>query len=86
MSIQGRNVLVAGGGIAGMAASLLLGNAGASVTMIERVAEPEAAGAGLLLQPNGLAVLSALGLDGKLEHGSRQLTDGLALRDARGPC
>ena len=84
MSVEGRTVLVAGGGIAGMAVSLLLGNAGASVTMIERVAEPEAVGAGLLLQPNGLAVLGALGLDGELERGSRQLGDGLALRDARG--
>ena len=52
--------------------------------MVERVAAPEAVGAGLLLQPNGLAVLRALGVGGELERGARRLGDGLALRDASG--
>lgn len=69
MSIQGRTVVVAGGGIAGMATALLLTKAGALVTVIELVAAPEAVGAGLLLQPNGLAALCALGLGGELERG-----------------
>jgi 2-polyprenyl-6-methoxyphenol hydroxylase-like FAD-dependent oxidoreductase len=60
--LQGCNVVVAGGGIGGMTAALLLGSAGASVRLLERVAEPAAVGAGILLQPNGLAVLDALGL------------------------
>jgi 2-polyprenyl-6-methoxyphenol hydroxylase-like FAD-dependent oxidoreductase len=55
--LQGCNVVIAGGGIGGMTAALLLGSAGASVTLLERVAEPAAVGAGILLQPNGLAVL-----------------------------
>lgn len=84
MSIQGGTVVVAGGGIAGMAAALLLAKAGALVTAVERVAAPEAVGAGLVLQPNGLAVLRALGLGGELERGAYRLTDGLALRDASG--
>ena len=62
MPVQGCDVVVAGGGIGGMTAALLLGSAGASVTLLERVAEPAAVGAGILLQPNGLAVLYALGL------------------------
>jgi 2-polyprenyl-6-methoxyphenol hydroxylase-like FAD-dependent oxidoreductase len=84
MSIRGRTVVVAGGGIAGMAAALLLARTGALVTVVERVAAPEAVGAGLLLQPNGLAVLRALGLGGELERSSHRLVDGIALRDACG--
>jgi 2-polyprenyl-6-methoxyphenol hydroxylase-like FAD-dependent oxidoreductase len=84
MSIRGRTVVVAGGGIAGMGVALLLAKAGALVTVVERVAAPEAVGAGLLLQPNGLAVLRALGIGGELERGAHRLADGLALRDASG--
>jgi 2-polyprenyl-6-methoxyphenol hydroxylase-like FAD-dependent oxidoreductase len=58
----GLDVVVAGAGIGGAATALLLVNAGARVTLVERVAEPRAVGAGILLQPNGLAVLYGLGL------------------------
>ena len=38
--------------------------------MLERVQDPKAVGAGILLQPNGLAVLYGLGLQAALrEHG-----------------
>ena len=85
MSAHERVIVVAGGGIAGMATALLLGRAGASVTMVERVAAPEAVGAGLILQPNGLAVLHALGLGAELERGSRRYdAGGVFLRDAGG--
>jgi 2-polyprenyl-6-methoxyphenol hydroxylase-like FAD-dependent oxidoreductase len=56
------DVIVVGAGIGGLAAALLLGRSGRSVLVLERVAEPADVGAGLLLQPNGLAVLDALGL------------------------
>jgi 2-polyprenyl-6-methoxyphenol hydroxylase-like FAD-dependent oxidoreductase len=56
------DVVVVGAGIGGAATALLLANAGARVTLLERVAEPRAVGAGILLQPNGLAVLYGLGL------------------------
>lgn len=55
-------VVVAGAGIGGAATALLLARAGARVTLCERVPEPHAVGAGILLQPNGLAVLYGLGL------------------------
>jgi 2-polyprenyl-6-methoxyphenol hydroxylase-like FAD-dependent oxidoreductase len=84
VSTQGRTVVVAGGGIAGMATALLLARAGASVELLERVATPEAVGAGLVLQPNGLAVLHGLGLSGELERDAHRLPEGLALRDAGG--
>jgi 2-polyprenyl-6-methoxyphenol hydroxylase-like FAD-dependent oxidoreductase len=53
---------VVGCGVAGQAAAILLADAGHTVTIFERFAEPRPVGAGLLLQPTGLAVLRALGL------------------------
>jgi salicylate hydroxylase len=50
MTINGRTVVVAGGGIAGMAAALLLAAQGGLVTVVERVAAPGAVGAGLVLE------------------------------------
>jgi 2-polyprenyl-6-methoxyphenol hydroxylase-like FAD-dependent oxidoreductase len=57
-----RHAVVAGAGIGGAGVALLLANAGWRVSLHERVAEPRAVGAGILLQPNGLAVLYGLGL------------------------
>jgi 2-polyprenyl-6-methoxyphenol hydroxylase-like FAD-dependent oxidoreductase len=51
-----------GGGTAGPAAALLLARAGHDVVLFERVPDPKAVGAGILLQPTGLAVLRRLGL------------------------
>jgi 2-polyprenyl-6-methoxyphenol hydroxylase-like FAD-dependent oxidoreductase len=52
---------VVGAGTAGPAAAVLLARAGARVTLFERVEAPTPVGAGLLLQPTGLAVLARLG-------------------------
>jgi 2-polyprenyl-6-methoxyphenol hydroxylase-like FAD-dependent oxidoreductase len=81
--MQGCNVVIAGGGIGGMTAALLLGSAGASVTLLEQVAEPAAVGAGILLQPNGLAVLYALGLAEQLQRAAWR-TPPAAIRDPTG--
>jgi 2-polyprenyl-6-methoxyphenol hydroxylase-like FAD-dependent oxidoreductase len=54
---------IVGCGVAGQAAAIFLADAGHDVTIFERFAEPRPIGAGLLLQPTGLAVLRALGLD-----------------------
>jgi 2-polyprenyl-6-methoxyphenol hydroxylase-like FAD-dependent oxidoreductase len=55
-------IAVVGCGVAGQAAAALLADAGHEITVFERFAEPRPVGAGLLLQPTGLAVLRALGL------------------------
>ena len=60
VSLEKLSVGVVGGGIAGAAAALMLGRLGAQVTLYEQVIEPRAVGAGILLQPMGLAVLRAL--------------------------
>ena len=62
MVLPGLNVIVCGGATGGCAAALLLARAGANVTLLERVAEPRAIGAGIAIAENGLAVLESLGL------------------------
>ena len=56
------NIAIIGCGVAGQAAAIALTRDGHSVTVFERFAKPEPVGAGLLLQPSGLAVLERLGL------------------------
>lgn len=55
-------IAIAGCGLAGLAAALLLHRQGHEVTLFERFDEPRPIGSGLMLQPSGLAVLDALGL------------------------
>lgn len=56
------DVGIVGAGTAGAAAALFLAREGHRVTVYERVAEPTAVGAGILLQPTGQAALRRLGL------------------------
>ena len=65
-------VVVVGGGIGGLASSILLARGGAQVTLIDP-GEGSGRGAALLLQPNGLAVLRALGLDETLEASGQRV-------------
>jgi 2-polyprenyl-6-methoxyphenol hydroxylase-like FAD-dependent oxidoreductase len=74
VSLDKCDVVVIGAGIGGAAAALALAGAGASVTLLERVAEPRAVGAGILLQPNGLAVLDGLGLGTHVRAAGHRLT------------
>jgi 2-polyprenyl-6-methoxyphenol hydroxylase-like FAD-dependent oxidoreductase len=53
---------IAGCGIAGLAAALLLARDGHRVAIYERFERPKPLGSGLLIQPTGLAVLDRLGL------------------------
>ncbi|MFO1350376.1 MAG: arsenic resistance N-acetyltransferase ArsN2 [Gammaproteobacteria bacterium] len=77
------HVAVVGCGTGGPAAALLLHRAGHRVNVFESVAAPGPVGAGILLQPTGLAVLGALGLyDKALSLGAR--IDDLQGRTARG--
>lgn len=83
MICSGLDAVVAGAGIGGTGVALLLANAGADVLLIERVAEPKAVGAAILLQPNGLAVLYGLGLREALHAVGTPLRTGAVL-DATG--
>ena len=55
-------IAIIGAGTAGLASAILLARQGWSVTLYERVAELQPVGAGILLQPSGLAALRHLGL------------------------
>ena len=54
------HVVVAGGGIAGLAAGVALTNKGIRVTIVERAPQLVAVGSGLVLAPNGVAALDAI--------------------------
>lgn len=56
------SIVIAGGGIAGLAAALAFRRAGRDAIVIERTRSLGAVGAGILVQANGLLVLDALGL------------------------
>ncbi|WP_172331525.1 FAD-dependent oxidoreductase [Mangrovicoccus sp. HB161399] len=58
----GRQAIVAGAGIGGLAAALSLAQRGASVTVLEQAPDLAEVGAGLQVSPNGTAVLEAMGL------------------------
>lgn len=63
MVLNGRNIIVVGAGIGGLAAALALRARGAEVTVLEQAGEISEVGAGLQISPNGVAVLRALGLE-----------------------
>ena len=64
--MRGLEIAVAGCGPAGLAAALLLARDGHRVRLFERFEAPEPLGSGLIIQPTGLAVLKAMGLDAPL--------------------
>ena len=62
MTKQQRPVLIAGGGIGGLSASIALARAGIETTVLERSAFTEESGAGIQLGPNATRLLRALGV------------------------
>ena len=76
------NVLVAGGGIGGLACALALGRAGVPVTVLEQAPAFGEIGAGIQLGPNAMRVLSDWGVaDALHEHAS--FPDELRVRSAK---
>jgi 2-polyprenyl-6-methoxyphenol hydroxylase-like FAD-dependent oxidoreductase len=70
--MRGLNIAIAGCGPCGLAAALLLHEAGHHVTLFERFEKPQPIGSGLMIQPTGMAVLAKLGLlDAVLVRGAR---------------
>lgn len=60
--MKGLPIAIVGAGTAGLASALFLARQGFSVHLLERVPVLQAVGAGVLLQPSGMAVLRELGL------------------------
>jgi salicylate hydroxylase len=66
--IAGLDIVVVGGGIAGLAAAALMAQRGARVEVLERAGAISEVGAGLQISPNGAVVLRAMGLGAALER------------------
>lgn len=81
--MQPQRVVVVGGGIGGLAAAALLARTGHDVTLLEQATSLRAVGAGIALQPNGLAVADALGIVPRLAAQGSWLR-ALTLHDGRG--
>jgi len=65
--LAGRSVTVLGAGVAGLAVAQALALHGARVRLLEQAPAIREVGAGLQISPNGMAVLSALGLAGAVQ-------------------
>ena len=74
-------VLVAGGGIGGLAAALALARRGCSVKVLEQSAEIGEIGAGIQLGPNAFAAFDALGV-GERARGRAVYTERMVMMDA----
>ena len=61
-----RNIIIAGAGIGGLTAALMLAQAGFRVTLLEQAARLSETGAGIQLSPNATRILIALGLGERL--------------------
>ncbi|MET9958047.1 FAD-dependent monooxygenase [Streptomyces sp. NPDC006326] len=83
-SSDGRTALVIGGGIGGLAAAIALHRTGWQVTVVERSAVLEDAGAGISLAANGIRALEALGLGEAVRRAAHpQYTGGTRTPDGR---
>jgi salicylate hydroxylase len=78
---QGLSVIIAGGGIGGMAAALALSRLGIRITLLEQSAEIGEIGAGIQLAPNAFAAMDALGV-GENARRRAVFTERLVMMDA----
>lgn len=65
-STSAKRVLIAGGGIAGLATGLAFQQRGWGVQVVEQAEALREVGAGIQISPNGMKVLRALGLEGEI--------------------
>ncbi|HZV91708.1 MAG TPA: 3-hydroxybenzoate 6-monooxygenase, partial [Caldimonas sp.] len=78
---SGGTVLVAGGGIGGLAAALALARRGFAVRVLEQAAEIGEIGAGVQLAPNAFAAFDALGV-GEAARSHAVYTERMVMMDA----
>ena len=81
MAVDSRPVIVAGGGIGGMAAALALSRQGFAVKVLEQASQIGEIGAGIQLGPNAFSAFDALGV-GEQARSLAVYTERLVLMDA----
>src|SRR3954465_5563759 len=81
MAVDSRPVIVAGGGIGGMAAALALARQGFGVRILEQASQIGEIGAGIQLGPNAFSAFDALGI-GDRARAQAVYTDRLVMMDA----
>ena len=81
MTSSSKPVLVAGGGIGGIAAALALVRRGFAVKVLEQAPHLGEIGAGIQLGPNGFAAFDALGI-GEIARSRAVYTDEMVMHDA----
>jgi 2-polyprenyl-6-methoxyphenol hydroxylase-like FAD-dependent oxidoreductase len=67
-------IAIIGAGLAGLGAAAFLGRRGHEVTVLERAEQPRPVGAGLLLQPPGIAAMDELGAGEGLRRDAAHIT------------
>ena len=73
MNLKDKKVVIVGSGMAGLASALFLKRLGAEVSLYDQFEQPQALGAGLLLQPVGQWVLAQLNLLDKVRETSSRI-------------
>ena len=81
LPLSSQPVIVAGGGIGGLAAALALVRQGFAVKVLEQAPEIGEIGAGIQLGPNAFAAFDALGV-GERARGRAVYTDEMVMMDA----
>ena len=79
--LPGLPILIAGGGIGGLACALVLSRQGYQVKVLEQASEVGEIGAGIQLGPNAFAAFDALGI-GELARSRAVYTDEMVMHDA----
>ncbi len=71
-AVPRHSIAIVGAGFAGLSSAVLLARAGHRVTLLDKFETPASVGAGILVQPSGLAAMRVLGIEEEmLESGAR---------------
>lgn len=80
MNLAGRDVIIIGGGIAGLAVARAMERRGAHLRLLEQAGAFREVGAGVQISPNGTRVLQALGMEAAL-HSHAERSTAVTLRN-----
>jgi salicylate hydroxylase len=78
-----RTIVIAGAGIGGLSAALMLARSGFRVTLLEQAEQLQETGAGIQLSPNATRILIALGLGERLRRDA-SIPQAIAIKTATG--